>query len=254
MFKIFSKRKPSAHNAEAILQVLNQSAKAFKFPMLDNGYVYLAASRLSAFRSDEHWAIVFEIFGFSPRARIPDLSIVTIASHLSNRNRPEDYVSDEAYKSYLRNNPNWEVRNFWPISNEDWIDPDKSEHVGMLGKINLRDELLERPNKVAYDAAGIDLGEDSPAIFELCRYLSHTRRSAVLATEAERRVSIALEMEQIMMLDDWNHPDIVNGQLPNQTKTFQNLATVLEKNDPSLYEASEPANNHWKNWPEGGSL
>jgi hypothetical protein len=254
MFKIFSKRKPNSVNAEAILQVLDKSAKASKFPMLDNGYVYLAASRLSAFRSEEHWAIVFEIFGFSPRAGIPDLSIVTIANQLSNRNRPEDYISDEAYKNYLRNNPNWEMRNFWPISNEDWIDPDNSEHVGMLGKISLRDELLERPKKVSYDTAGVNLGEGKPAIYELCRYLSHTHRSAVLATESERRISIVPEMEQIMMLDEWCHPDQVNGQLPSQTKTFQNLATVLEKNDPSLYVASEPANNHWRNWPEGGSL
>ena len=53
---------PNEISTTAILGVLDQSAEAFTFPMLDNGYVYLAASRLSLFRSDKHWAVVFEIF------------------------------------------------------------------------------------------------------------------------------------------------------------------------------------------------
>ncbi len=254
MLNFFSKRKPRPVSATAILQVLDQSAKAFVFPMLDNGYVYLAASRMSAFRSDDHWAVVFEIFGFSPRAGFPDLSIVTIASELSNRNRPEDYVSEEAYKNYLKNKPNWEFRTVWPISNDDLIDPDNAEQLARLSRINLRDEILEQPEKADYDTANISLSEDGPAIVELCRYLAHARRRAVLATEAERRVSITPEMKQIILLDEWHHPDLVKGQLPSKNKTFQSLATVLEKNDPSFYDASEPANNHWKNWPDGGSL
>jgi hypothetical protein len=45
--------------------------------MLDNGYIYLAATRLSLFRSSRDWAITIEVFGYSPRAGIPDTSIYT---------------------------------------------------------------------------------------------------------------------------------------------------------------------------------
>ncbi len=254
MLKIFQKRRPNTLAAKSILNVLDQSAEAYIFPMLDNGYVYLAASRLALFRSAEHWAIVFEVFGYSPRAGLPDLSVITISSKLNARNKPSDYVSDEAYTSYLKNNPFWEMRTFWPISNEDWLDKDNPELVAKDGKIILRGQPKDIPQPSAYAAKGVTLGECQPAVFELCRYLAHDNLDALLATETERRVSILPEMEQIMLLDEWHHPDLANGQSPSQTQSFQRLASVLEKNAPELYGASRPANNHWGNWPEGGTL
>jgi hypothetical protein len=246
--------RPNEMTATAILGVLDQSAEAFTFPMLDNGYVYLAASRVSLFRSDEHWAIVFEIFGFSPRAGHPDLSIVTISSKLHDRDSPSNYVSEEAYDNYLKNNPYWEMRNFWPISSEDWIDEENPEFVVKQGELVLRGKAYEVPEPSTYAGKGIILKEEQPSIFELCRYFAHDHREAMLATEVERRVSILPEMKQIMLLDEWYHPDLSNGQAPSQTETFQLLANVLEKNNPRLYSTVEPVNNHWENWPEGGTL
>lgn len=69
--------------ASDILQMLDICCDAFSFPMLDNGYVYLAATRLSLHRSDEDWAMVIEVFGFSPRAGLPDTFIHTFASRLA---------------------------------------------------------------------------------------------------------------------------------------------------------------------------
>jgi len=96
--------------SDAILAILDDCCDAFTFPMLDNGYVYLAATRLSVFRSDNDWALVIEVFGFSPRAGLPDTHIHTFASHLHNRDTTARYVSAEAYENYLRNNPNNESR------------------------------------------------------------------------------------------------------------------------------------------------
>ncbi|QUS56848.1 DUF7003 family protein [Pseudovibrio brasiliensis] len=254
MFRNFQKRQTSLLRAKAILGVFDQSAEAFIFPMLDNGYVYLAASRLSLFRSDEHWAAVFELFGFSPRAGHPDLSIVTIGSKLHDRDKPSDYMSEEAYNNYLKNNPHWEVRKFSPISNEAWKDERNPEFVAEQGEIILRGLSLEIPQVSAYAAKHVILEEEQPAAFELCRYLAFDHREALLATKAERSVSVPPEMKQIMLLDEWHHPDLVNGQAPSQTKTFQMLASVLEWNAPELYSVEEPLNNHWKYWPEGGSL
>lgn len=254
MFKIFQKRQPNLLKAKTILDVFDQSAEAFVFPMLDNGYVYLAASRLSLFRSDENWAVVFEIFGFSPRAGHPDLSIVTISSKLHNRDQPSNYVSEDAYNNYLKSNPYWEMRNVWPISNEGWIDDENPEFVVEQGEIVLRGQSLEIPQPNAYATKGVILDEEQPGVFELCRYLAHDHREAVLATKGERHISILPEMEQIMLLDEWHHPDLVNGQTPSQTETFQLIASVLEKNEPELFSTVEPVNNHWKNWPEGGTL
>jgi hypothetical protein len=79
-----------------ILSVLDQCAEKMDFPMLDNGYVYLAASRLSLHYSGVDWAMVIEIFGYSPRGSVPDLQIYTIPSRLHERNAPSSYVSSDA--------------------------------------------------------------------------------------------------------------------------------------------------------------
>ena len=73
--------------ADDILRVLDRCCDDFTFPMLDNGYVYLSATRLSLHRSLEDWAMVIEVFGFSPRADLPDTFIYTFASKLRDRNR-----------------------------------------------------------------------------------------------------------------------------------------------------------------------
>jgi hypothetical protein len=77
------------HNANQILAILDTCCHAATFPMLDNGYVYLAASRLSLHRSDSDWALVIEIFGFSPRSSSPDLHIYTFASRLGDSDQDE---------------------------------------------------------------------------------------------------------------------------------------------------------------------
>jgi hypothetical protein len=59
-------------DSKEILSILDRCCDAFTFPMLDNGYVYLAATRLSVYRSTTDWAMAFEVFGFSPRAGLPD--------------------------------------------------------------------------------------------------------------------------------------------------------------------------------------
>jgi signal transduction histidine kinase/ligand-binding sensor domain-containing protein/ActR/RegA family two-component response regulator len=73
---------------ETILAVLDRCCDAFTFPMLDNGYVYLAASRMSTYGSTDDWALAVEIFGYSPRGGIPDVHVYTFASKLRDRDAP----------------------------------------------------------------------------------------------------------------------------------------------------------------------
>jgi hypothetical protein len=50
-----------------ILKQLDKCAKEFTFPMLDNGYVYPAGTKLTAYRDEKHWVIIIEVIGFSYR-------------------------------------------------------------------------------------------------------------------------------------------------------------------------------------------
>src|SRR5579883_602138 len=106
--------------AADILRVLDAGCESFRFPALDNGYVYLAAARLSLFRSVTDWAVVFEVFGFSPREGTPSTVIQTFASRLRDRDPPERYVTRAAYENYLANHPHDEFRAVYPLGQIDW--------------------------------------------------------------------------------------------------------------------------------------
>lgn len=241
---------------DEILQVFDGCSEHYTFPMLDNGYVYLAATRLSLHRSASDWALVIEVFGFSPRTGLPDIHVYTFGSSLRDRDNVDDFVSKKAYANYLKSNPHNESRFFSPIAEGPWQDPESGEEVAEgASSVLLRNRSIAIPSPAQFAKFGIEL-EDEPRIqtFELCRFLAEAQRSDVLATPDERRVSVPLELEEIMVLDEWNHPDIIAEDLPSASKTFRELAEVLVSGDVTKYRPDAPANTHWSNWPEGGLL
>jgi hypothetical protein len=253
-----AKRCPAmAIDSEEILSILDRCCETFSFPMLDNGYVYLAATRLSLYRSATDWAMTFEVFGFSPRAGSPDTTIQTFASRLHDRDPPEGYVCREAYEAYLANNPHNESRFVFPVHEGPWQDAEEPERVAPgADAVVVRDQAMALPSVADYARHGIEL-EQAPLVqvFELCRYLAAIARERVLATPGERRVSVLPEMEQILQSEEWNHPNVVDEEeRPGGSETFQQLAQVLATGDVRLYRPSQPSNTHWRNWPEGGRL
>jgi hypothetical protein len=246
-----------AFDPEEILSILDRCCDECTFPMLDNGYVYLAATRLSLYRSTTDWAIVIEVFGFSPREGLPDTHIQTFASRLHDRDPPEQYVNQQAYERYLANNPHNEFRSVFPVAEGSWQDAEDPEFVAPSANvIVVRDQAISLPSLADYVRHGIELEQEPRVqVFELCRFLGDVMREQVLATPEERRVSVFPEMELILQLEEWHHPNVVDDdERPSGSETFQQLAQVLVTGDVSLYQPSRPPNTHWRNWPEGGSL
>lgn len=239
-----------------ILRVLDRGAEDFVFPMLDNGYVYLAATRLSLHRSDNDWALVFEVFGFSRRSGLPDLCVCTFASRLRDRDSPEHYASRDAYENYLAQHPNDDSRYFFPIEEGEWQDPESDEFVSSNAReVLVRNEPIRIPSVAALAEVGIDVSEPPPIlVFELCRFLAANYRDQVLATREERRVSVPDDVPEILQLDDWTHPDLVNSVLPSESESFVQLSQVLSSGNPGDYRPTTLPNTHWRNWPEGGTL
>ena len=243
--------------SEKILSILDSCCDSFTFPMLDNGYVYLAGTRLSLYRSANDWAMVIEVFGFSPRSGLPDTHIHTFASTLYNRDTPERYVKSDAFDNYLANNPNNESRFVYPIDAGDWQDTENDEIVAKDAKeIVVRGKSIPLPAINEYELKGVTL-EQSPRVqvFELCRFLADVARESILANEQERSISVLPEMSQILQLEDWHHPNIVDDEeRPSRSETFRQLAQVLVTGDVRLYSPSIPSNTHWRNWPDAGRL
>jgi hypothetical protein len=241
---------------KVIVSILDLCCGAFTFPMLDNGYKYLACTRMSLYRSSANWAMVIEVFGFSPRSGSPDTHIHTFASKLHNRDAPEQYVNRNAYENYLANNQHNDSRFVFPVDEGDWQDGDNQEWVAEnASEVSVRGQAFKLPMIHDYERLGIKI-ENQPRIqvFELCRFLAATTRESVLGTTEERRVSVLPEMSQILQLEEWHHPDVVAGELPSNSETFQQLAHVLSTGNVELYRPSATPNTHWRNWPDGGRL
>jgi hypothetical protein len=239
---------------EEILAILDRGAEDGVFPMLDNPYVYLAATRLTLYRSQADWALVFEVFGFAPRAGLPDLSIWTFASRLRDRNPPEKYRSPEAYQGYLAQHPNDESRFFHPIAPSGWEDPANGALVANSATgVVVRGEVVPLPT--SDDLVRHNVRPSRPtriSVVELCRFLAETRRESVLGTEEERRISVPTELDEILRLDEWTHPDLAAGERPSAMGSLQQLAGILAFGPGAGYHPATRPNTHWSNWPDGG--
>lgn len=244
-----------AIDAQQILAVLDSCCDRFSFPMLDNGYVYLAAARLSLYRAPEEWAIVIETFGDSPRSWLPDTCIYTFASTIYDRDIPEGYGPAEI-SNLIALNRNNDMRFVFPIEPGDWQDESEYGVAEAGGEIVVRGRRQSMPPSEQYAQRAILL-ERPPRVqvFELCRFLADEVRELVLATPEERRRSIMPGMVQILQLEEWHHPNVVeSGEKPSGSETFQQLAQVLVTGNTSFYQPSQPPNTHWQNWPDGGKL
>lgn len=136
----------------------------------------------------------------------------------------------------------------------DWID---GEEVARTAKEALiREQPVPLPSRQQFRDFGIHLeNQDKVMVFELCRYLAATHREQLLATPDELRGNISPQVTQILQLDEWNHPNVVDVSCrPGNSETFQQLAAVLVSGDIHKYQPIAPPNTHWRNWPDGGTL
>ena len=235
----------SKFNTSDILQQLDHHARQFTFPMLDNGYVYLADVRLTAFANTDFWALIIETLGFSTRAGGADgfsNALYCFGNNLheppglSNHrflfpiaHNPADPLLEEAYSEYIR------------------------EGAQAITLRNQPQPIVTDP--AFYAAKGIQLAEPPRLLaFELLRGLLPEHRLALLATPQELTHQFSTTLPPILQLDEWHHPDLARQELPSQLPSFQRIAEVLVHQDPALYHPSELPNTHWRFWPDGGAL
>ena len=235
--------------ADAVLEFLDEAAQSDKFPMLDNGYVYLGRTRLSLHSSPSEWALVIEVFGYSPRAGLPDLAVYTLASRLYDPQHDARIPPEHRLPGY----PHGEVDFFERFEDDGWTD-DEERVAGGVSHVVVRGQRVGLPPASAYAAHGIDL-EEPPhvGVMEATRYLAAVHPDLVLATREERRTRVAPDLRELLVLDEWRHPRVPD-ELPSHVEGFRRFAEVLETGDAGRYRPTEPPNTHWRHWPEGGTL
>lgn len=237
--------------AQEILAVLDDACRRNCFPVLDNSYVFPAATRLSLYRSTEDWALTIEVFGFNPRAGMPDTCLYTFGSTIERTKTASEYTTPEEFAAYVAANPHNEMTFVHPI---DSLDIGEEEDVIEGSSLVVRGATLPTPTLAEIETAGITPSQPPRVmVFELCRWVAIDDRDLVLTTNEERRRNIPAALQQIFWLEEWNHPDLAGGKIASNSQAFRQLAAMLESGNLAPYRPTVPPNTHWSFWPKGGA-
>jgi hypothetical protein len=242
------------NDARAISRQWDECARAFQFPMLDNGYTYLAAARLSAFADADRWAMVVEYFHYFNRLRGTDglLSCLYCFGNCLNR-RPGTANEDFLYR--VGDGPDA------PLFLEESDDPAHANNAEPVlnpacRSVRIRGAVVPLdPSPENFATRGVSLAHPPhPTAPDLLRLLVLDHREALLSTPEELSQRVPADLPLLLTLDEWNHPDLANDEMPSRSLTFRQLAKVLATADPTHYRPTRPPNTHWSHWPVGGTL
>jgi hypothetical protein len=264
-----------------------QGRAAAFFPDFDHGYNYHVDARLSAYGDGSRWVIVIEQLAVNPRSG----HVAGVSTNLYYHGNaitlpPQPGWGEHAVQSIgvLEDGPSGrfvddtnsvvtpEARDVRirgqvvPIPRDEnyyWarnIEVERLTHEQIDGWIATSREVL--PPDVAEEKVQWYETELRPKVgkFELdswhvLRALVPEHRELLLATEDERRRGVPGDLPLLLQLDDWDHPRLMEGELPRSSDAFKQIARVLAAADPSLYDADcVEGNVHWSNWPNSGSL
>lgn len=227
---------------ESVLNALDHSIDGDydNFIDLGHGYFELANCRLTLFKDDQQWAMVFEKFGYNARAGAPiEVEIAYFGNCLKNLS---EYNGRKYNADYIG------VEN-------DILDALKNQK----DIITIRGEKITIPlDYREYKKLNIPFYPDNeiyPGV--VVKWLAEKHPELTRATDAEVRRCIPKNLKKIMTLDEW-HQDIYHKYdpetPPSKQETFQMLAKVLVTGDTTYYRPTKEPNTHWSFWPESGGL
>lgn len=233
------------NTAEDILGQLDNSARQFSFPALDNGYIDPADVRLSIYRDAEDWLMIIEHLGTNPRTG--GFNSIQNCLHLygSNLHRPPG-MADSDFLFPVKACPDSSVfddRMGWYVIND-------------TGCIMVRDKRVQFDiSDVALKRKGIELGSgEKKDGATLLRSLLAENRQDLLASDEQLAQRNPGGLPLWVRLDEWYHPNVLGNERPSDCETFQMLADTIATGETTRYRPTKPPNTHWKNWPEGGTL
>lgn len=222
---------PMSYTAEDILQQLDQSAAQFRFPGFNNANYHMGAARLSAFRNSQQWALIVEEVCWWPGAG----GIVQNLSAFGN-----GLAGELAFPGQSDWQPGLV---YWPYS---------SVECGFDQEGELSCEQIRiRGEEVCLNPQDLTLQPEVPERgFSILVQLVELYRNRLLCTPQELRKIVPPELELLIQLDQWCHPNVYLGELPGRNQSFRNLAEVLASGEVSRFRPADRPNVDWRLWME----
>jgi hypothetical protein len=224
----------------SVVATLDESARRFRFVILDGGKQKPGTARMTLYRDDYNWALVMEeVAFFSPS---PGHSgIVDMVTKIGNCIGTRSVLSPNDDVKVTSDAPG--MPTFLPPY-QIGLDPSITAITvrGKLTPVDLNPDSLKKRG-IPLRADGSIQGE------QLLWSLLPECREELLATDAERRTRLPTGIPKLLQLDKWHHPLFMTRRLkPSQTQVFQMLAEVIATGDVSRYRPTEEPNTDWRNW------
>jgi hypothetical protein len=233
-------------NKDAILEQLDEAARAYVFPMLDNGYVYSADVRMSVYRDDTRWLMIIEALGVHNEGTSGVDSFYNCLHLFGNalhRRAGTDNADFLCSIDSIPDDPLFEDEYNWHVRPGVRALSIRGERV----PLDLIDGTLKKKGLSLLNPPEID-----PVV--VLRSLLPEYREQLLASPAELAERNPHALPLWLRLDEWHHPDLANDESPSESETFQMLADAIATGDRRRYAPTEQPNTDWRNWPEGGTL
>lgn len=225
-----------------ILNTLDSSIEGDYNDFIDlgHGYFELANCRLTLFKDENKWAIVFEKIGYNARAGEP---VQFVISYFGNCliNLPEYNGQTSNYDIIDVENDIYKVLN----SNFDLI--------------SIRGNKIHIPmDKKAYSDLGIKWDyEGNNYEGAVLKYLAEKYPEVTRASDEELKRCIPAGLKKIMIIDNWfqeEYHQFAPTIPPSKQEAFQMIAKVLVTGETKYYNPTKKSNTHWSYWPESGGL
>ena len=227
-------------NVRQILHDLDKHAQEFNFPVLDNAYVEFAAARLTAFRDEKDWLIVFEVLGFS--------------------NREVQFVDDlYAYGSCVtKEGLVGEDIPLTPVPESALFDTETNECIADWShwRVNVRGtDMSFSPTREEYAAAGVvvphDAGPCTLNEINLLRFLVHRVGEALFLPDhlLLDQFPKCAHLPKFIQTTHWQHPDIADEEAPSDNKSLRSLVEGMAERDPERFMPGQ-SNTDWRLWVE----
>lgn len=218
----------------------------FHFPVIpsvDWGY---ARARLTAFRSQGEWLVVFELIGYDSEAGLCMNEVRAFGNKLGHNRRLlfETVVAPPKEAGELP---------FFDTDEQGNILLDPLDYV-----VEVRGKKRHfAPTPQDYARLGMNLQErtagEIDALIKVLRLLTYTIPEDLFFSDAEllERLGRPRDLPRFLQLYDWYHPDWRRKEKPRDSPRLRSLARALASDDPDVYECPENLHNtHWSHWPE----
>jgi hypothetical protein len=218
-----------------ILHCLDSQSVDEGFPAFSNCNIDMVTARLRGLRNENSWMIMFEqlVNSYPAEGILPILLIDVLGNCFENK---KSWVKESLYPVKIENECEWESK--------------QTEHDNDdLLYLMIREQQITVKYKSIEKHSHWNLG------FNLLVHLLANHREEMLATEDEIRAIVPSDIQQVILLDNWHHPDVCgwNGRknrhfIPSDAMSMRMIAQVLETENIDFYQPCEEANIDWRFW------